>query len=61
MKNEMVDSPLFGKTKLPTEADTQRLTEECQALPIGFFQVLNKFMNKRGLCLSISTLAEERT
>lgn len=51
-----VDSPLLGKTKVPTESDIIEIKKIVEDCPLGVFQELNKYFNTKQLCLNISQL-----
>lgn len=53
-----INSPIFGKSQ---ECDiTQKIMIRSLVAqsPVEVFQVLNKKLNEKGLCLSIATLGE---
>ena len=51
--SEHIKSPVFGKSRIPSDVELgiiERFVEEC---PVHVFQYLNKILNKKGSCISI--------
>ena len=47
------DSPLFGRTRRATDAESATLACMAKEIPVAMFQALNRMFNERGLCISI--------
>ena len=55
---DMIDSPIFGKTRLPSDEERVEIKKLCQSLPIGVFGELNKILNARGFCITIDKITD---
>lgn len=55
---EHINSPVFGVTKIATDAERALVAMCVAATPVAVFQELNKALNARGVCLSIAALEE---
>lgn len=53
-----IDSPIFGKTRMPSDEERAAIRATVQELPVGVFQELNKNLRERGLMLSIESVDE---
>ena len=52
------NSPIFGPTRTPTEAEAADLTRMAAEIPVALFAALSKMMNERGLLLGIHSRDE---
>jgi hypothetical protein len=59
--DDFIDSPIFGKSRIPTEAEKKELSRIVINLPVAVFQALNIALNARKLCLLIQALPEEES
>lgn len=55
---EFIESPLLGKSAIPTEAEIADIGRFVRFMPVTVFQQLNQAFNTRGLCISIATKNE---
>jgi len=52
-----IDSPILGDhTKIPSDVEREKIKVLVEDCPLGVFQELNKYLNKKGKMLSISVL-----
>ena len=51
--DKYIDSPLLGRSKLPSESERKVLEEAVNSMPVAVFQALNRKMNAMGLAITI--------
>jgi len=57
--DDMINSPLFGMSRKPSEREQEVLENFVQEMPVAVFQALNTMMNVHGFLLHISSALEE--
>ncbi len=51
--SDYIDSPLLGRSRLPTDQERSALAESVADMPVAVFQELNKALNARGFAIHI--------
>ncbi len=60
-QDEFIDSPCFGKSLKLTGLGEDILKSLISEAPLAVFQTMNKTMNKKNLCFSISKIPMQET
>jgi hypothetical protein len=55
---DIIDSPIFGPSVEPSEAERQAIADLLKSMPVAVFQELNRCFNQKGLCIQIISLRE---
>ncbi len=55
-QDEFIDSPVFGESKILTDAGENVLKLLMSTSPVAVFQALNRALNEKDLCISVSEL-----
>jgi hypothetical protein len=58
--SEEIDSPLLGKSRVPSGEEETWIINFVNECPVAVFQALNNRLNERRLCIAISSLNPQR-
>ena len=56
--NKTFNSQVFGETRHATDDERMLIAEAVTETPVAVFQELNKKLNERGLCITITSKNE---
>ena len=58
MEQQYINSPIFGKTRLPDDHERKGIKFVIEDCPLGVFQELNKYLNTKGFMISIKPMED---